>query len=116
MTVKMLGIESNCTEPANLTFTLPLKDSCSTTCSSGPLVPCSRTALVVSTVLLSGILGGALLGMAYLVLFGKCWARRKSMQRGFNDLKSNVEKLPEGERQSPGSRPAYCRSCGLNQQ
>ena len=91
MTVKMHGIELNRTELAHITLTLPFEDACSTTCSTGPLVPCSRTALVVATVLLSAILGGALLGMAYLVLFGRCWAGRKSMQKDFKDLKSKVE-------------------------
>jgi alpha/beta superfamily hydrolase len=69
----MLRKGSNTTDLANTTLTLPVEDPrpWAMTCPPNPLVPGSRTALVISTALLPGNMRGAVLIMAYILLFGK---------------------------------------------
>lgn len=55
---------------ANHTPKGPTKVLYPSTSPGSALTPCSRAALVVSTTLLSGILGGALLVMIYFMLLG----------------------------------------------
>jgi hypothetical protein len=107
--------ESTPTALANLTVTPPVKLPYLATSSANSSGSCPRTALVISTALLSGILGGALLAMAYTLLFGKCWKGKKTMQNDIKELKSKYEKVPQSGRRNPCNQLVYCRGCGLNQ-
>lgn len=105
---KMFHSRSTLIALANSTLIQPVKLSYGMASSTDPPCLCSYTALVISTVLLSGVLGGAVKVMAYLLLFGKCSKGRKSMQNDIKELKSRHGKLPQSERQNPYSRVVYC--------
>jgi hypothetical protein len=115
VTGKMYPNTSTPATLANVTLTQPVKLPYPDTISAGLSGSCSCTALVVSTALLSGILGGPILIMGCLLLFRKCWAGRTSLQNDSKESKSKEEEAPQSGRQDPCSRLVYCRGCPLNQ-
>jgi hypothetical protein len=101
---------------ANLTLTQPAKLSYLAASSADSSESCSCTALTVSMALLSGILGGAVLFMAGLLLVRKSWMSKKSVQNDNKELKSKYEEVPQSGSQQPCGRLVYCRGCMLYQQ
>ena len=77
---RMLHNRSTSTPLANSTLIQPAKLSYGITSSADPPGLYSYMAIVISTVLLPGILGYAVMGMSYPLLFEKCLKGRSSMQ------------------------------------